>query len=504
MNEEKLNQLSNEIAVERDYLDRMDSWAFCIFLTIIGLVITLTLLAVTSAAIIPVNQSIQDAINNATENDTIFIQSGNYTEQLMINKSITIIGEANTILFTPENLNYTPTSAYYSRPLIVIYSSDPLNNTINVTILNLTLDGNYSSQDYLKAVQFFSADGSLINLNVKNFRDENITASSRKKSSVTINHPYDYFLPQNVLIENCSFENYQQSGILASEIGTNVTIRGNSFIGGGNMSYMKQYGIQVNYGATGTIENNKIRNHYFIPSYNATGGVGEAAAILTFGNNVYVNDTNFTLNISEVLIKNNLIFNNSFGIYVDGEENYSAGNVVVTENKFLNNLAAIFLNNASINATLNYWGVVLPNFTALILGDGNFSVENEPYYTNFAKTTKNTDPVPTPPSSDSSSGGSSGGGGGGGSDFVPVKKNVTKTNLTITPITTPIQTETPVETPKNETINVPVTDKKFPTWAVMLIILGIGIAIVGFCYWFFKPEPSILPAAQISIRLGEI
>lgn len=44
--------------------------------------------------------TIQEAVNNANEADTVFVRSGTYYENLIVNKSITLMGEdaANTIL----------------------------------------------------------------------------------------------------------------------------------------------------------------------------------------------------------------------------------------------------------------------------------------------------------------------------------------------------------------------------------------------------------------------
>ena len=47
--------------------------------------------------------SIQNAINNATEGDTIYVYSGTYYENITINKTITLIGEnKNTTIIDAE------------------------------------------------------------------------------------------------------------------------------------------------------------------------------------------------------------------------------------------------------------------------------------------------------------------------------------------------------------------------------------------------------------------
>lgn len=71
-------------------------------------------------------------------------------------------------------------------------------------------------------------------------------------------------------VENSTVDNYQKGGIVASGNGTNVTISGNTVTGLGPVNFIAQNGIQVSYGAVGTVRGNNISDNF----YTGTVGVG--------------------------------------------------------------------------------------------------------------------------------------------------------------------------------------------------------------------------------------
>ena len=68
-----------------------------------------------------------------------------------------------------------------------------------------------------------------------------------------------------VSITSNNVENYQKNGITGNEVGTTVTITGNTVIGQGPTSGAAENSIQIGFGATGTITGNTVGSDVWAP-----------------------------------------------------------------------------------------------------------------------------------------------------------------------------------------------------------------------------------------------
>lgn len=475
--------------MEKD-LTEILSIARILMLVLIFVLLAFVIASIVSAQEINVTSTINDAILNSSEGDTILIPEGNYTENLLINKSLTLIGQGQVRIIYDWTNNNSMTMMNRNSG-IVVYTPHDTNITPVVNFQNLIIDGNYFNESFA-GIRFYASNGTINNLRFENFYND--TSPIIKKFEVAVHHFQDAYLPQYVSIRNSIFEQYQTSGISASELGTDLLIENNTFTGRGNQTLMKQYGIQINYGATAQIKNNTLSNHYFIPSYNVS--VGEASAILCYGNNVAVNLSNETyyeiVNISQVLIENNVLVNNSYGIIVDGEENFTGGNVWIVENLLYNNLANLYLPNTDYFVLIhNYWGSESPNFNATILGNGSYLVE--PYYKDILKQHLSNEVIPETPTQ--SSGGSSGKKSSGGGSYAP-KKNVTIVS-NVTNTTNVVVEPTKPEVVLNNDVEVYVPVKKDHSFYWFLFFSITGIALLYSSYrWYKDVNPKELKGGQ--------
>ena len=64
-------------------------------------------------------------------------------------------------------------------------------------------------------------------------------------------------------IAGSSVHDYQKNGITANEVGTDVNITGNAVTGVGPSPQIAQNGIQIAFGAKGTIDSNSVINHVY-------------------------------------------------------------------------------------------------------------------------------------------------------------------------------------------------------------------------------------------------
>jgi len=97
------------------------------------------------------SQSIQEAINNANAGDMIFVQSGTYSENVILNKSISLIG---------ENPSTTLIDGGGHGNVLTITSS-------NVWVKNFTIqNGGFTEQDKGSSLQIGTPTGESVNVSI--------------------------------------------------------------------------------------------------------------------------------------------------------------------------------------------------------------------------------------------------------------------------------------------------------------------------------------------------
>ena len=137
-------------------------------------------------------------------------------------------------------------------------------------------------------------------------------------------------------ISDSSVHDYQKNGITANEAGTEVNISGNTVTGIGPTPQIAQNGIQLAFGAKGTVEGNSVINHVYSLCTSANNCSFSSSNILIFeGNNVRVvgnNLGNSQVNVyyggNRGEVRNNTIFQSPSldGIDLVGNQNRAFGN----------------------------------------------------------------------------------------------------------------------------------------------------------------------------------
>ncbi|MEX1995713.1 MAG: hypothetical protein WD887_02970, partial [Candidatus Saccharimonadales bacterium] len=318
-------------------------------------------------------ESIQAAISVANPGDTINVAAGHYEEQVIINKSLTLTGAGrdNTFIESPAILASTGTG---KNDIVAVVSPDSDNPSITVNISGITVDGKNQSIDNFVGVHFYGANGSLSNSRITGMRD--VVLGSQSRWGVVVNHPWDTLIHETVSVTGNIVDNYQKSAIIATELGTSVTITGNTVTGAGLTTVIAQNGIEVNYGASGTVSNNTVSGHNYTPD------TDYAAGILVVGNTLAPNPAQPATSIS-----GNTVTENEIGVAIskDTAWGYGDGLATITTNSFSGNLTAVQNDNTTgtLDASNNWWGSANPDFSAIIFGN----VNHDPWYTNAGMTT---------------------------------------------------------------------------------------------------------------------
>lgn len=313
---------------------------------------------------------IQAAVNGVPAGSTIQVCPGNYPEQVVINKNLTLTGvrsgtAENPVLVIPSGgfvANATsPTSGAPLAAHILVESP-----ATNVTIRYLAVDGTGNnlnagcSDARLIGIYYQNASGRLNYVVARNQAQDEANFGCAGSAGLGIFvQSAGTSTPATVTIENSTVYGYQKSGIIANETGTTVTINGNSVVGAGPIG-IGQNGIQIGYGATGRIENNIVADDI----YNGNPANGTASGILIYdsgsmtitGNSVSSTQNGIPIQTdgsqpdNDNTVTNNLVTNTQLG---DGIDLCSNGNTVTSNTVFTSGQSGIHLDSSCASAISN-------------------------------------------------------------------------------------------------------------------------------------------------------
>jgi parallel beta-helix repeat protein len=261
--------------------------------------------------------SIQGAIDDAATlaGHTISIGPGTFRENVIVNKSLTLVGAGrDATIIQPVLPSECRDSICGER--IMVWTAAPI-----ITVRDLTLDGdnpmitgtltvNGADHDAEVGVAGIPSAHSLCGLTIDHVRIKNITS---RGVVMPTGYPYT--------ITNSLFENITSAGVIVEGAGL---IDGNSF------TLIRQT-IIVNDGEV-VISDNEI-DSATMPASSGIKVFGSAAAS----------------------IRNNIIRNVDHGILIE-RMNPGAPTAIISANAFLNTAVAGVVVNGTVSATLNWWG----------------------------------------------------------------------------------------------------------------------------------------------------
>jgi hypothetical protein len=270
----------------------------------------------------PQYNSIQAAVNSSSAGDTIYVCPGTYTEQVFISQSLTLQGLANSsgsalaTIKVPVNGMVLSTSFQGTDVAAQIY----IFGGANVTINDLTVDGggnniNTCGTDLI-GIYFQNASGKVAHSSVLNEVLPSGFTGCQSGEGIFVESGGGN---STVTVSNTLVENYQKNGITGNEVGTTLTVNNNTIVGQGPTTGAAENGVQIAFGAKGSITSNTVANDIWAPDTNTDPG-DAASGILVYAS-------------KGVSITANQVTNTQFGIALAGDSvNGKANASVVSQN----------------------------------------------------------------------------------------------------------------------------------------------------------------------------
>ncbi len=241
---------------------------------------------------------IQTAVSAASPGDTISVAAGTYTEQVVIDKNLTLTGAGSgtTIIQAPDPLVLD----VYNRYNIVLF-----NGSITVEFSGFTVQGPRANLNFGIAARG-GATANIHDNTIKDIRDSLSLGAQRVKALIVDG-------ASTATITNNTIIGYQKEAI--NVWASSATITGNTITGDGPIATIAQNGIVITSGSTATVTNNTVTgNAYDGPSWTAIGilAYGAGPGVTIQDNTVNNNSANIVgLNSDGIQIEDNQVSDSS-------------------------------------------------------------------------------------------------------------------------------------------------------------------------------------------------
>ena len=276
---------------------------------------------------LPQYSTIQSAVNAAPSGSNVFICPGRYHEQVVINKALDIRGIVEgtndaAIIVPPVTGVVQNTTSLSSGAAIA--AQVLVQGTVGVSLTNITVDGSNNGltenscagPDFI-GVYFQNASGSITRTAVVN---QTMTPTNGCQNGLAIFVQSGNSGTSNVTVANNHVQNYQKNGITGNEVGTTVTVSGNTVFGQGPTNGAAENSIQIGFGAAGSITGNTVGDDIWAPD-TSSDSADAASGILVYASH-------------GISVSKNTVGNTQFGIgFVTDPSVGTADDGVITSNK---------------------------------------------------------------------------------------------------------------------------------------------------------------------------
>ncbi len=205
-------------------------------------------------------------VANTLTNGTVQVAAGSYTEQVAVGKNMSVLGagRASTFIVSPASLATQFTTSGPNKPVVFVQ------NASNVLIRDLTVDANGvgNANNRIQGVAYWNAGGKLLSCDVLRVRSTPLDGVQAGVGVFGGTNTGAFALE----VGDTRVLDFQKNGTVFTGAGYNVNIHDCTVTGAGATGLTAQNGIQISFGANGTVTNCAVTGTYYTgPSFTATG-----------------------------------------------------------------------------------------------------------------------------------------------------------------------------------------------------------------------------------------
>ena len=272
--------------------------------------------------------TIQAAINDAQPGDTIIAETGTYTENIKINKTITLKAQG-TPTIQPKNPNQPTITITANNTTITGFTIKNSQTGIHIQANQCKItNNNITNNTYYGIYLDYSSNNTISNNNITNnglgidLSDSEYNKIYNNNITNNGNNGIDLRYSSNNTISNNNITN--------NGLGIDLWYSSNNILSNNNITNNTYYGIYLNNSSNNTIYNNKITNNKYDGIY-----ICYSSNNILSNNNITNNGLGIDLwySSNNILSNNNITNNTYYGIYLF----YSSNNNMISNNKITNN-----------------------------------------------------------------------------------------------------------------------------------------------------------------------
>lgn len=276
--------------------------------------------------------TIQGAIDAVPGGSTVKICPNTYHEQLMITKKLTLTGvpsgNSDAIVITSPvgGLTANTTSLFSGNPIAAHILVDTAPGLVIMNNLIVDSAGNNinSCAPELIGIFYRNSSGTVNHVVTRNQwvgASESDTNFNGCQTGLGIFAQSGNSGASSLTVANSSVHDYQKNGITGNEAGTTLIATGNDVVGQGPTNGAAENGIQIGFGASGTVSGNTVIDDIWLPDTSSDPGDAAAGILLVD-----------TVN-NAATVKLNTVGNTQFGIVLSTGTAGLGNGVSVTGNK---------------------------------------------------------------------------------------------------------------------------------------------------------------------------